>query len=117
VREIQGEADPEDEQQCFSMGRMTITYTSGDAGLPKLRFRLTDPRGREIGYYPATNTSWQELPLAQAFFDCEENPDTGDLIEYKGHTEICGPISGTYQVELLPTQSGQFSLSAWVRAK
>jgi hypothetical protein len=25
----------------------------------------------------------------------------------------CIRISGTYQVELLPTQSGQFSLSAW----
>ena len=113
MREIQGEADPEDEQQCTSMGWMTITYTGGDAGLPKLRFRLTDPRGREIGYDPGTNTGWQKLPVAQAFFHCEEDPDTGDLTECKGHIEICGPISGTYQVELLPTQSGQFSFSAW----
>jgi hypothetical protein len=111
TREICLEADPEQEQACFSMGRMTIDYASGENGLPKVGFRIIDPRGREIGYDPRTNRGWQQMPLAQAFLDCQENEDTGELRSCKGHIEICGPISGRYQIVLSSAHSSKYSIS------
>jgi len=108
TREIYEEADPESEEACFSMGSITIEYAGKETGQPDMGFRIMDPRGREIGYDPHTSRGWQELPLAQAFLDCEENEDTGELRQCKGHVEICGPVSGTYQIELLPTHSGKY---------
>ncbi len=112
AREIRDEADPEAEQACFSMGRIALNYASGEVGPPTIGFRITDPRGRTIGYDPRTNEGWQEMPMAQAFLDCDENEETGELRNCKGHIEICGPISGTYQVEVLPTRSGRYSMNA-----
>jgi hypothetical protein len=66
TREIYVEADPEHEQACFSMGRVTIDYASGETGLPKVGFQIIDPRGREI-----------EMLLAQAFLDCDEMKTQG----------------------------------------
>ena len=79
--------------------------------MPKADFRITDPRGRETGYDPRTNTGWQEMPLAQAFVECEENEETGELKLCQGRVEICGPVSGTYQIELLPAQSSKYSIT------
>lgn len=110
VRETHDEADALDEQPCFSMGTLDIGYASGEVGLPKVGLRIIDPRGRKIGYDPRTSRGWLEVPLAQAFLDCEENEDTGELRHCKGHLEICGPISGTYQLEVLPTDSGIYSI-------
>ena len=118
VREISQEADPQDdEQECVSSGRMTIVYASNDSAVPNVGFQITDPRGRKIGYDPATNRGWQEMPLAEAFLDCEQNDDTGELRECKGHIEICGPISGTYQIEVMPTKNVNFSLNAWATSQ
>jgi len=117
AREIRVEADPDHEQACFSMGRITIDYASREVGPPNVGFRITDPRGRQIGYDPRVNRGWQEMPLAQAFLDCEENEDTGELRHCKDHDEICGPISGTYQIDLLPIHSGEFSMSAWAASQ
>jgi hypothetical protein len=50
------------------------------------------------------------MPLAQAYLDCEQNEDTGELSQCKGHIEICGPISGTYRIELSPVQITNYSL-------
>lgn len=50
------------------------------------------------------------MPLAQAYLDCEQNEDTGELRQCKGHIEICGPISGTYRIELSPVQITNYSL-------
>jgi len=111
TREFYVEADPEHEQACFSMGRVTIDYASGETELPKVGFRIIDPRGREIGYDPRTNRGWQQMPLAQAFLDCEENEDTGELRNCKGHIEICGPMSGTYQIVLSSAHSSKYSIS------
>lgn len=110
VREISEEADPKYEQACFSMGRMTIDYSTGEPGLSKAGFRVTDPRGREIAYDPGTNRGRQELPLAQAYLDCEENDETGELRQCKDHIEICGPVSGMYRIELSPVQNAKFSV-------
>ena len=111
TRDIYEEADPEYEQSCFSMGRLTIEYAGDETGVPNVGFRIIDPRDREIGYDPRTKKGWQELPLAQAFLDCEENEDTGELRQCKGHIEICGPVSGTYRIELLPTRGGKYSVT------
>jgi len=110
VQEIHDEADALDEQSCFSMGTMEMDYASGEVGPPKVGVRIIDPRGRKIGYDPRTSRGWLELPLAQASLDCEENEDTGELRHCKGHLEICAPISGTYQVEVLPADSGTYSI-------
>jgi hypothetical protein len=107
TREIYEEADAEYEEACSSMGSITIEYAGKETGRPDMGFRIIDPRGREIGYDPRTSRGWQELPLAQAFLDCEENEDTGELRQCKGHVEICGPVSGSYQIEFLPTHSGK----------
>jgi hypothetical protein len=118
AREIRQEADPRsDEQDCVSSGKVTIVYASNDSGVPNVAFQITDPRGRTIGYDPDTKRGWQEMPLAEAFLDCEQNDDTGELRDCKGHIEICGPISGTYQIEVLPTKNGKFSLNAWATSQ
>jgi hypothetical protein len=111
AREIHEERDPDNEQACFSMGRMTIDYATGEPGLPKVAFRITDPRGREMGYDPRSNRGWQQMPLAQAYFDCDENEDTGEIRDCKDHIEICGPISGTYRMELLSPQSAKYEIN------
>jgi hypothetical protein len=112
--QVRFEADPRgDEQDCLSSGRMTIVYASNDVGLPDVAFQITDPRARKIGYDPTKNRGWQQMPLAQAFLDCDQNDDMGELRDCKGHIEICGPISGTYQIEVLPTKNSNFSLNAW----
>ena len=94
------------------MGRLYITYKSDDLGPPGVGLRITDPRGRRIGYDFRTNRGWQELPLAQASLDCEQNEDTGELRNCTGDVEICGPISGSYQVQVLPTHDGKYSVAA-----
>lgn len=117
TREIHDEVDPTEQQSCYSMGQINITYESGEVGPPGVGLRVTDPRGRKIGYDLGANKGWQELPVAQAFFDCDENEDTGELRHCAGHVQICGPISGTYQVEVLPTHSGRYSISASGRSQ
>src|SRR5262249_25427276 len=111
TREIYQEADPKYDDECFSMGRMTVDYASGAAEVPDAGFRITDPRGREIGYDPGTNRGWQEMPLAQAFLECEQNEETGELKHCQGHIEICGPVSGTYRIELLPMHRDQYAIT------
>ena len=117
AREIRDEADPQEEQACFSMGRIILDYASGEVGPPTIGFRITDPRGRTISYDPRINKARQEMPLAQAFLDCDENEETGELRHCKGHIEICGPISGTYQVEVLPTRNDTYSMNASATSK
>ena len=62
---IHDDADPTEMQSCYSMGQINLTYESGDMGAPNVGLRITDPRGRKIGYDPLTHKGWQEFPLAQ----------------------------------------------------
>ena len=110
VREILDEVDPATEQACYSMGQMTLTYDSGELGPPNVGLRITDPRGRKIGYDLQADKGWQELPLAEGSFDCDENENTSELRHCVGHIQICGPISGTYKVEVLPAKRGKYSV-------
>lgn len=109
--EIRDEVDPTDQRSCYSMGQISLTYVSGEIGPPNVGLRITDPRGRTIGYDPRADEAWQELPLAEGFVDCDENEDTRELRNCTGHVQICGPISGTYKVEILPAQDGKYSIS------
>jgi hypothetical protein len=111
--EIHDEADPTEMQSCYSMGQINLTYESGDMGAPNVGLRITDPRGRKIGYDPLTHRGWQEFPLAQGYLDCDQNEDTSEVRHCTGHIQICGPISGTYKVEVLParTRNSKYSIN------
>jgi hypothetical protein len=111
ARQIRDEVDPTDQQACESMGQLTLIYESGEVGPPNVGLQITDPRGRKIGYDLRANKGWQELPLAQGFFDCDEIEDTAEPKHCTGHIQICGPISGTYKVEVLPAKTGKYSIS------
>jgi hypothetical protein len=110
TREVRDEADPTDQQSCYSMGQINLAYESGEVGAPNVGLRITDPRGRKIGYDPLAHKGWQEFPLAEGFLDCDENEDTGELRHCAGYIQICGPVSGTYQVDVLPAHSGKYSI-------
>src|SRR5512146_1513360 len=71
--EIRDEADPQDMQSCGSMGQLQISYLTNEPGAPRVGVIVTDPRNRRIGYDPITSKTWQELPQAEAYVDCEEN--------------------------------------------
>jgi hypothetical protein len=111
MHEIRDEVDPTDPQSCNSMGQINLTYDTGEVGPPNVGLRITDPRGRKIGYDLRSDKGWQELPLAEGFFDCDEDEDTSKLRNCAGHIQICGPISGTYQVEVLPVKRSKYSIS------
>lgn len=111
MRAVHDEVDPKDQQSCYAMGQISVTYKSGEVGPPNVGLRITDPRGRKVGYDPRTNQGWQELPLAQGYVECDANEDTGEARHCAGYIQICGPISGTYKVEVLPSQPGKYSVS------
>ena len=111
LRQIRDEVDPTDEQSCESMGQIGITYETGNAGPPNIGLRITDPRGRKIGYDPRAPKVWQELPLAYGFVECSEIDDETGLEHCAAHIQICGPVSGTYMLEVLPTQNSTYSIS------
>jgi len=102
------EADPTDLQSCESLGRISVIYETGNAGPPNVGLRITDPRGRQIGYDPRVPKVWQELSLAEGFVECEQNDDTALLHHCAAHIQICGPVSGTYKLEVLPTRNGTY---------
>jgi hypothetical protein len=108
---IRDEADPTEMQSCYSMGQISLTYESGVIGAPNVGLRVTDPRGRKIGYDPRTHKGWQEFPLAQGYLDCDQNEDDSEVRHCAGHIQICGPISGTYKVEVLPARSSKYSIN------
>jgi hypothetical protein len=112
LHQIRDEADPTDQQSCESMGQIGIVYETGNAGPPNIGLRITDPRGRKVGYDPRTPKVWQELPLADGFVECNELDDQTSLKHCAAHIQICGPVSGTYKLEVLPTQNGAYSITA-----
>ena len=111
LRQIHDEVDPTDQQSCESMGRIGIMYETGNAGPPNIGLRITDPRGRKIGYDPRAHEVWQELPLAEGFVECNEIDVEPGHEHCVAHIQICGPVSGTYMLEVLPTQNGTYSIS------
>lgn len=109
---VRDEADPKDIESCRTMGELDIAYSSENHGAPIVGLVVTDPRGRKIGQDLLSHKLWQELPLAQAFIDCDQNEETGETRACHGSVQICGPVSGTYKIEAIATQSGNYSVSA-----
>src|ERR1700733_14873333 len=72
LHQIRDEADPTDHQPCESRGKIGIVYETGNSGPPNVGLRITDPRGRKVGYDPRAPKLWQELPLADGFVVCNE---------------------------------------------
>ena len=105
---IHDEADPKDTQSCRSMGQLEISYYTEAAGTPGVGVVVTDPRNRRIGYDPLLSKTWQELPQAEAFVDCEENGET--LRNCQATIQICGPVSGAYKLQVVAAKTGKYSL-------
>jgi hypothetical protein len=106
--DIRDEADPKDTQSCRTMGQLQISYRTEGAGAPRVGVIVTDPRNRRIGYDPVISKTWQELPQAEAFVDCEENGES--LRNCQATIQICGPVSGAYKVQVVASESGRYSL-------
>jgi hypothetical protein len=109
---VRDEADPKDTQSCREMGELDIAYSSENTGAPIVGLVVSDPRGRRVGQDPIAHELWQELPLAQAFIDCDDDQDGPQAGACRGAVQICGPVSGTYKVEVIASQTGNYSVTA-----
>jgi hypothetical protein len=75
---------------------------------------LTDPRGRRIGFDPLIKHTWQALPVAQGDISCD---DLGRTNTCRGIVQVCGPISGTYKLEVIALKTTAYSMSVLARSK
>ncbi len=107
---VRDEADPKDTQSCREMGELDVAYSSENNGAPIIGLVISDPRGRRVGQDPIAHRLWQELPLAQAFIECDEDDAAAGAC--RGAVQICGPVSGTYKVEVIGAKTGVYSVIA-----
>ena len=114
IRDLLHELDPEDIGDCLSMGALDIVFRTGDDGPPNVGVVLTDPRGRRIGFDPLTKQAWQALPVAQGDINCD---DLGATSTCRGIVQVCGPISGTYKLEIIALKTTAYSVSVLGRSK
>lgn len=114
VREAIDELDAKDANGCFSLGELDITFRTHNNGEPNIGVVLTDPRGRRIGFDPLTKHAWQDLPVAQGYIDCD---DLGGADTCQGAVQVCGPLSGTYRLEVIAQQTTAYSVSISARSK
>ena len=113
-RELAYELDPEDNGHCLSLGALDIVYRTHNYGPPNVGVILTDPRGRRIGFDPLTKKAWQVLPVAQGYIDCDDLDGRGSC---RGVVQVCGPVSGTYKLEIIAQQTAAYSVSISARSK
>ena len=114
IREPVDELDADDASDCFSLGELDIAFRSPNNGEPRVGVVLTDPRGRRVGFDPITKHAWQELPVAQGYIDCDASDG---IAACRGLVQICGAISGAYQLEVIAQQTTTYSLSVFGRSK
>jgi hypothetical protein len=115
TREVHDERDPkEDTEDCSALGELDIVFRTDNNGPPAVGVVLTDPRGRRIGFDPLTKHAWQELPLAQAYINCDDLDGAGGC---RGLVQICGPVSGTYQLEIIAKQTTAYTVSISGRSR
>jgi hypothetical protein len=105
---VRDESYPDDPQYCQGMGQLQISYHTEGSGEPGVGVIITDPRGRRIGYDPIVVTTWQELPFAEAFVDCEEEDETPR--KCRARIQVCGPVSGAYKVQVVASERGTYWL-------
>jgi hypothetical protein len=114
VREPMSELDPDNDGGCLSLGALDIGFRTDNYGSPNVGIILTDPRGRRIGFDPLIERAWQALPVAQGYINCDDLEGRGTC---RGVVQICGPVSGTYNVEVVAQKSTAYSMSISARSK
>jgi hypothetical protein len=108
------ELEPYDTEDCFSLGELDIGFRTDNRGLPNIGVVLTDPRGRRIGFDPLTKGAWDVLPVAQGYIDCD---DLGGADTCRGVVQVCGPVTGTYRLEVIAQQTTTYRVSISARSK
>jgi hypothetical protein len=114
IRDVLDELDPEDVGDCLSLGELDIVFRTGNDGPPDVGVVLTDPRGRRIGFNPLIKRAWQALPVAQGDISCD---DPGNMKTCRGIVQVCGPISGTYRLEVIALKTTAYSVSVLARSR
>jgi hypothetical protein len=114
INDFMDELDPDDTEDCFSLGELDIVFRTDKNALPNVGVVLTDPRGRRIGFDPLTKRGWDALPVAQGYVDCD---DLGGADTCRGIIQVCGPISGTYKLEIIAQQATAYSVTISARSK
>ena len=114
VRDVLEEPDPDDTGDCLSLGELDIEFRTGNDDPPNVGVVLTDPRGRRIGFDPLLKHAWQALPVAQGDIRCD---DLGRTNTCRGIVQICGPISGTYKLEVIALTTTAYNVSVLARSK
>lgn len=114
IREPVNERDPDDDGVCLSLGALDILFRTDNYGSPNVGIVLTDPRGRRIGFDPLIKRAWQSLPVAQGYIDCDGLDGRGIC---RGVVQVCGPVSGTYKLEVIAQQTTIYSVSISARSK
>jgi len=114
IRDILDEPDPDDIGDCLSLGELDIVFRTGNDGPPDVGVVLTDPRGRRIGFNPLIKRAWQALPVAQGDISCD---DPGNMNTCRGIVQVCGPISGTYRLEVIALKTTTYSVSVLARSR
>jgi len=113
IRDVFDELDPDDTGDCLSLGELDIVFRTGNDGPPNIGVVLTDPRGRRFGVDPLIKHAWQALPVAQGDIDCD---DLGRTNTCRGIVQVCGPISGTYRLEVIALKTTAYSVSVFARS-
>jgi hypothetical protein len=114
IRDVLDEPDPDDDGDCLFLGELDIVFRTGNDGPPSVGIVLTDPRGRRIGFDPLIKHTWQALPIAQGDINCD---DLGRTNTCRGIVQVCGPISGTYKLEVIALKTTAYSVSVLGRSK
>lgn len=107
MHEVRDEPDPSEAQSCFALGRLDISFRTEKKGPPEVGVVLADPRGRQIGFDPIQKSGFQQLPEAQGYIDCDAPGEEGAC---SGVIQVCGPVSGTYKLEIIAVQNARYSL-------
>jgi hypothetical protein len=113
-REIHDEPDPADVGDCIALGELDLIFTTENNGPPNVGVILTDPRGRRIGFDPLTKSSWDDLPMAQGFINCDASYAHGRC---RGVVQVCGPVSGGYKLEVIGQKASIYSVGLSARSK
>jgi hypothetical protein len=114
THEVRDEPDPDEAQSCFALGRLGINFRTEKKGPPEVGVILTDPRGRQIGFDPIQKSGFQQLPEAQGYIDCDAPGSEGSC---RGVIQVCGPVSGTYKLEIIAIRNTQYSVSVSGRSQ
>jgi len=114
IRQLVNEFDPDENGDCLSLGALDIVFRTDNHGSPNVGIVLTDPRGRRIGFDPLTKRAWDAFPVAQGYIGCDDPDGRGTC---RGVVQICGPVSGTYKLEVIARQTTAYSVTIAARSK